>query len=123
MPTKTVLVVDDESDIRELLSYNLTREGFIVESFSNPVLSIEYLQKNNPDIILSDWLMPEMDGIEFCRKLKMDKRYKHIPIIMITCKSNESDKLTAYQIGADDYLIKPFRIKELIERINKIIQT
>jgi DNA-binding response OmpR family regulator len=122
MQNRTVVVVDDEPDIRDLLYYNLSREGFIVKSFSNPILSINYLQTNNPDIILSDWLMPEMDGLEFCRILKMDSKYKHIPIIMITCKGDRSDIDAALKTGADDYMTKPFLIKELIDRINKIIQ-
>jgi DNA-binding response OmpR family regulator len=122
MQNRTVVVVDDEPDIRDLLYYNLSREGFIVKSFSNPIPSIHYLQQNNPDIILRDWLMPEMDGLEFCKILKKDSKYKDIPIIMITCKSDKSDINAALNIGADDYLTKPFRIKELIERMNKIIQ-
>jgi DNA-binding response OmpR family regulator len=123
MLNRTVVVVDDEADIRELLNYNLRKEGFIVKSFSNPIPSIDYLQNHSPDVILSDWLMPEMDGLEFCRKLKMSKKFKDIPLIMITCKSDETDIVTALEIGADDYLIKPFRIKELITRIKKIIRT
>jgi DNA-binding response OmpR family regulator len=122
MFNKTVLVVDDEPDIRELLAYNLSKEGYNVKTFPNPVNCLEYIRSAEPDIILSDWLMPEMDGLEFCRKLKLNNRFKDIPLIMITCKADEADIVTALEIGADDYLIKPFRIKELISRMKKIIR-
>lgn len=122
MFNKTVVIVDDEPDIRELLNYNLSKEGFRVKTFPNPISGMEYIRKNNPDIILSDWLMPEMDGLEFCRRLKMNAVLRNIPLIMITCKSDETDIVTALELGADDYLIKPFRIKELIARIKKVIR-
>jgi DNA-binding response OmpR family regulator len=93
-----------------------------VKTFSNPITTIDYLQKNDTDIILSDWLMPVMDGLEFCRRLKMNSKFKDIPLIMITCKSDETDIVTALEVGADDYLIKPFRIKELITRVKKLIR-
>ena len=122
MFNKTVVIVDDEPDIRELLNYNLSKEGFRVKAFPNPISGMEYIQKNNPDIILSDWLMPEMDGLEFCRRLKLNNVLRNIPLIMITCKSDEIDIVTALELGADDYLVKPFRIKELIARIKKVIR-
>lgn len=122
MFNKTVLIVDDESDIRELLSYNLTKEGFNVKTFPDPIISLDYLENNTPDIILSDWLMPEMDGLEFCRKLKLNEDLRSIPVIMITCKGDETDIVTALELGVDDYLVKPFRIKELIARMKRIIR-
>jgi DNA-binding response OmpR family regulator len=121
MLSKTIVVVDDEADIRELLYYNLTREGYVVKSFDNPLHSIQYLENHDPDVILSDWLMPDMDGLEFCKQLKENKKFREIPFIFITCKSDENDIVKAFEFGADDYIIKPFRIKELVARINKLI--
>jgi DNA-binding response OmpR family regulator len=123
MLNKKIIVVDDEPDIQQLLDYNLTKEGCQVKTFSNPLKVIEHLQFGKPDLILSDWLMPDMDGLEFCRYLKMNPDSKDIPLIMITCKGDETDIVTALELGADDYLVKPFKIKELIVRIKKIIRS
>jgi DNA-binding response OmpR family regulator len=119
---KKVVVFDDELDIRELLKYNLSREGFCVVAFPNPLDGISYLEKNIPDIILSDWLMPEMSGLEFCRTIKNDKNLSNIPLIMISCKGDESDIDLALKNGADDYMVKPFRIKELVDKMNYVME-
>ncbi len=119
---KRILIIEDEFDIREFLTYNLSKEGYSVSAFENPLEALKEIKNNPPDILLTDWLMPEMDGLDVCKTLKMNKETSHIPIIMITCKSEETDVVTALEIGADDYLIKPFRVKELIVRIKKYIR-
>jgi two-component system, OmpR family, alkaline phosphatase synthesis response regulator PhoP len=119
---KRVLVIEDEFDIREFLSYNLSKEGYLVSAFDNPCEALEAINSNPPDLILTDWLMPGMDGLDVCRAIKMNRDTSHIPVIMITCKSDESDIVTALEIGADDYMVKPFRIKELLVRIKKYIR-
>lgn len=118
---KKVFIIDDEEDILEFLRFNLKKEGFSVQTFTNPVIAIDQLDTSQPDMIVTDWLMPEMDGLELCKALKMESRWAHIPLIMITCKGEEIDVVTALELGADDYLVKPFGIKELAVRIKKIL--
>src|ERR1035437_4997070 len=118
---KKVLIIEDEFDIREFLVYNLSKEGYTVSAHANPLDALREVRSDPPDILLTDWLMPGMDGMDVCKALKMDQKTSHIPIIMITCKSEEVDVVTALEVGADDYLIKPFRIKELMVRIKKTI--
>ncbi|HEY4787525.1 MAG TPA: response regulator transcription factor [Bacteroidales bacterium] len=119
---KRILIIEDEFDIREFLSYNLTKEGYSVKAFENPLEALQHIRINPPDLLLTDWLMPEMDGLDVCKTLKMNQETSHIPIIMITCKSEETDVVTALEIGADDYLTKPFRVKELLVRIKKYLR-
>lgn len=119
---KRILIIEDEFDIREFLSYNLTKEGYSVSAYENPLEALQNIKISPPDLLLTDWLMPEMDGLDVCKTIKMNKETSNIPIIMITCKSEETDVVTALEIGADDYLIKPFRIKELLVRIKKYLR-
>lgn len=119
---KRILIIEDEFDIREFLTYNLCKEGYTVKAYENPLEALREVKNNPPDLLLTDWLMPGMDGLDVCKTLKMSKDTSHIPIIMITCKSEESDVVTALEVGADDYLTKPFRVKELIVRIKKYIR-
>jgi two-component system, OmpR family, phosphate regulon response regulator PhoB len=119
MENKRILVIDDEFDIREFLTYNLRKEGYIVQSFGNPVEALWEIWGNPPDLLLTDWLMPELDGIDVCMAVKTDFKTAHIPIIMITCKGEESDMLMALNNGADDYLKKPFLMKDLLVRVQK----
>ncbi len=119
---RLLFVVDDEPDIREIISYYFRNQGFDVLTFENPLVCLHSLNYVKPDLLLLDWLMPNMNGIDFCRKLKEDNCFKHIPIIMITCKSDENEIVTALENGADDYMIKPFRLKELHCRINRCIK-
>lgn len=119
---RLLFVVDDEPDIREILSYYFKNQGFDVLTFENPLVCLHSLNYVKPDILLLDWLMPGMNGFDFCRKLKQDNGLKHIPVIMITCKSDENEIVAALENGADDYMIKPFRLKELHGRINRFIK-
>lgn len=122
MLRKLVFIIDDEYDIREFLKFNLKKEGYEVHTFDNPISAMSQLKTALPDIVVTDWLMPDMDGLEVCRAIKMDAVTTHIPVIMITCKGDEIDIVTALEIGADDYLVKPFGTKELAVRIKKILQ-
>ncbi len=119
---RLLFVVDDEPDIREILSYYFKNQGFDVLAFENPLVCFHSLNYVKPDLLLLDWLMPGMTGIDFCRKLMQDNGLKNIPIIMITCKSDENEIVKALENGADDYMIKPFRLKELHGRINRFIK-
>ncbi|NJO69494.1 MAG: response regulator transcription factor [Bacteroidetes bacterium] len=118
---KKVFIIDDEEDILEFLQFNLKKEGFTVFTFNNPKKALAHIDSNPPDVVVSDWLMPDMDGLEVCKTIKMESRWNHIPVIMITCKGDEIDIVTALELGADDYLVKPFGIKELAVRIKKIL--
>jgi DNA-binding response OmpR family regulator len=119
---KKILIIDDEPDIIEILNYNLTKENYKVKAFENPLEAINYLKFNKTDLIISDWLMPGLDGLELCRLIKTDQTTAAIPIIMISCKNDEIDIVTALELGADDYLTKPFHVKELIVRVKKILK-
>jgi len=119
---KKIVIIDDESDILEFLSYNLNKENYSVEAYSNPTEAVENIIKYSADLVITDWLMAEMDGLDVCRALKSNKETEAIPIFMISCKNDEIDIVTALEIGADDFLTKPFRIKELLVRIKKALK-
>jgi len=117
-----ILIVEDESSILELISLNLHQAGF------NPIraISAEYadniLKETLPDLIVLDWMLPGMDGIEFAKRLRANSTTKSIPIIMLTAKSDENNKIEGLNVGADDYLTKPFSPRELVARIKALIR-
>lgn len=119
---KKIVIIDDEVDIINFLSYNLKKENYMVEAFTNPEAALEHITRYSADLVITDWLMPELDGLDVCRALKSHKETASIPIFMISCKSDEIDIVTSLEIGADDYLTKPFRVKELIVRIKKVLK-
>ncbi len=119
---KEIVIIDDEQDILEILGYNLTKEHFTVKTFTNPLEAFSYIKNVGCDLVISDWLMPEMEGLDLCRKLREMKETNHIPVIMISCKGDEIDVVTALEIGAEDYIVKPFKVKELIVRVKKILK-
>jgi two-component system, OmpR family, alkaline phosphatase synthesis response regulator PhoP len=119
---KRIFIIDDEPDIREILQFNLLKDGFTVYTYGNPQDALNAFKDISPDLIVTDWLMPGMDGLEFCKNLKMNPQTAHIPVIMITCKSDEIDIVTALELGAEDYMVKPFGIKELAVRIKKVLR-
>ena len=116
-----LLVVEDEQDIRELLIFNLQKEGFKVESADNGDSALSLIRKNNFDLVLLDLMLPGIGGFDLTRILKNDKKTSEIPILMLTAKGEESDIVKGLELGADDYMTKPFSIKVLIARINKIL--
>lgn len=122
MPKQEIVVIDDEQDILDLLSYYLNREGYIVKCFQSPLHALQAIQTSPPSLILSDWIMDDMDGLELCREVKLNPHLHHIPFVMITCRDDEIDIVSALELGAEDYLIKPFRLRELCTRIKKIIK-
>lgn len=117
-----VLVVEDEEAISHLLKYNLTAEGFdvtVVDDGDDALLAAEDFQ---PDIILLDWMLPHVSGIEICRQLRARKETQEIPVIMLTARAEEEDRLRGFDKGADDYVTKPFSMKELLARINAVLR-
>ena len=116
-----ILVVDDEVYILHILDFSLGAEGFEVVSANNGELAIEKAKQENPDLIVLDVMMPVLDGYETCRRLKADGDTKDIPVILLTAKGRDVDKRLGFEVGAVDYIIKPFSPSRLIERIEEII--
>ncbi|MDD5583832.1 MAG: response regulator transcription factor [Candidatus Omnitrophica bacterium] len=117
-----ILIVDDEKDIVKMLDYNLKKEDFRVFSAHSGETALETARKENPDIVVLDLMLPGIDGLEVCRILKNDLRTSSIPIIMLTAKSQETDKIAGLELGADDYVTKPFSPKELIARLKAVLR-
>jgi two-component system phosphate regulon response regulator PhoB len=122
MAKKTILVVEDEGDILELIRYNLTREGFSVTAVADGEEAVKAVSRKPPDLILLDLMLPGIDGKEVCRLLKGDPKTTSIPIIMVTAKGEESDIITGLELGADDYITKPFSMKVLIARVRAVLR-
>src|ERR1700691_667087 len=120
MAKKKILVVEDDRDISELISYNLGREGYEIACLYDGSQAVDFVNKRKPDLVLLDVMLPEVHGIEICRTLKSDPITKNIPIIMLTAKSEEADVVVGLQMGADDYIPKPFSPKVLVARIKAI---
>jgi DNA-binding response OmpR family regulator len=120
--TEKIVVIEDEADILEVIEYNLRREGFDVVSSESGEDGLEKVESAAPDLILLDLMLPEIDGIELCRRLKSDPLTAGIPIIMVTAKGEESDVVLGLGVGADDYVTKPFSPKELIARVKAVLR-
>ena len=116
-----ILIVDDEQSIRELLKFNLEKAGYIIRLADNGKSALEEVGLKT-DLILLDLMLPELDGLEVCRRLKGDVKTSSIPIIMLTAKNEEIDKILGLELGADDYLTKPFSPRELIARIKAVLR-
>jgi two-component system phosphate regulon response regulator PhoB len=117
MAQPTVLLVEDEPAQREVLAYNLQAEGFEVQRATNGEEALMLVAENPPDLILLDWMMPHVSGLEVCRRLKMRPETRSIPIIMLSARSEEVDKVRGLETGADDYVIKPYSVVELMARL------
>ncbi len=119
---KKILVVDDESDVTELLAYHLKAKGFSVEAVNNPNSSIGLARTFLPDLVILDVMMPELNGIQICRMLRADPKLKRVPVIFLTAKAEESDRIQGFETGADDYIPKPFSAKEVVLRVQSILR-
>lgn len=122
MKKSKIVVIEDEVDILEVINYNLSKEGFDVCSALDGEEGLALVKKEVPDLVLLDLMLPGLDGIEICRKLKTDYSTRSIPIIMVTAKGEESDIVLGLGMGADDYMVKPFRPRELIARIRSVLR-
>lgn len=114
---KTILVVDDEKSIMELLVFNLQKEGYNTLEAYDGVTAVEMAMNEKPDLILLDVMIPKLDGISVCKKIRYALNISNIPILMISAKDTESDKIVGLEMGADDYITKPFQIREVMARI------
>ncbi|MBN1567607.1 MAG: response regulator [Acidobacteria bacterium] len=117
-----ILVIDDEKDLIELVRYNLEKEGFSIRSAQDGESGLAAAMKEIPDLIVVDLMLPGVDGLDVCRSLRLEKRTAHIPIIMLTAKAAESDRILGLELGADDYVTKPFSPRELIARIKAVLR-
>ncbi len=122
MQKERILIVEDEADIRDLIAFNLEREGFETITAEDGVQGIELARAQKPDVILLDVMMPKKDGFQVCRELERDAHTAHIPIIMLTARGEEVDRIVGLELGADDYVVKPFSVRELILRIRVILR-
>jgi len=117
-----ILIVDDEKDILKMLDYNLKKEGFRTILASDGEEALDAAVKEHPDLVLLDLMLPGMDGLEVCKALKKESKTASIPIIMLTAKTQESDKVVGLELGADDYVTKPFSPRELIARVKAVLR-
>jgi two-component system, OmpR family, alkaline phosphatase synthesis response regulator PhoP len=117
-----ILVVDDEEHIQELLKFNLESSGYKVYCCGNGTDALKFVRSEKPDLILLDVMLPGMDGYDVCKEIRKDNNISNLPIIMITAKSEELDKILGLELGADDYLTKPFSIRELLARVKAVLR-
>ncbi len=122
MPKERILVVEDEEDIAELVRYNLSKEGYQVTCVGAGEPALKKARELNPDLILLDLMLPGIDGLDVCRELKRSRETRHIHIVMLTAKGEESDIVTGLELGADDYIAKPFSIRVLHARIRAVFR-
>ena len=119
---KNILVVDDEADLVELVSYNLKKEGFIVDSASDGETALTRIRKGKYDLLILDLMLPGIQGMELCRILRNDPKTSVLPIIMLTAKGDEVDRILGLEMGADDYMAKPFSPRELVARVKAVLR-
>lgn len=122
MADEKVLIVDDEEHIVELLQFNLVNAGYKVITANNGLDALKKVKENKPDLLLLDLMLPGMDGLDVCKEIKRDKETSKTSIIMLTAKSEELDKILGLELGADDYIIKPFSIRELLARVKAVLR-
>ena len=117
-----IFIIEDETSIIKLVQHNLEKEGFIVSSSENGNEGLKQLKKFEPNLLLLDWMLPDLSGIEICKHIRKDNKFKTLPIIMLTAKGEEEDKIKGLESGVDDYLTKPFSYKELLARIKAVLR-
>ena len=120
--TKTIFIVEDEPDIRETLAYNLSQESFKVEEFSDAESCLEKINEKTPDLLILDLMLPGMSGLDLCKEIRANKSLSNLAIIMLTAKGEEIDRIIGFELGADDYVTKPFSVRELILRVKVILK-
>jgi len=122
MANEEILVVDDEDDILELVSYSLSREGYRVSCATSSEAALDIMESNTPQLIVLDLMLPGMDGLELTRRLKSDPKTNDIPVVMLTAKSEEADIVIGLELGADDYVTKPFSPRVLAARVKAVLR-
>lgn len=122
MEKQTILVVDDEEDIRELVKYNLDKEGYQVLTAETGETALQVMEEKKPDMVILDLMLPGVDGLEVCKRIRKKSQSEQVPIIMLTAKGEESDVVTGLELGADDYITKPFSPKVMVARVRTIFR-
>lgn len=122
MTTNTILLVEDEPDIRDMLNFSLSRAGFQVWEAESAEVAMHKLDGLLPSLVIIDWMLPGMSGVELARRLRKDEHTRPLPIIMLTARGEESDKLKSFDSGVDDYIVKPFSPRELIARVKALLR-
>lgn len=120
--THKILIVDDEKDIVDLISYNMEREGFSVAKAYDGESALQTIRTQKPDLIILDLMLPKLNGLDVCRNVRRNPQTAALPIIMLTAKGDEIDKIIGLEVGADDYVTKPFSVKELIARVRSVLR-
>jgi len=120
--SKKILIVEDELDLVKLLRYNLEKEGFKVTHTTDGSLALAEIRRDLPDLLILDLMLPGVDGLEVCRQLRRHERYVSLPILMLTARGEEADRVVGLEIGADDYVTKPFSMRELIARVRALLR-
>ncbi len=121
-PSGIILIVEDDKNISRLVKYNLEKAGYSCEIKVTGEDALDYLENNLPELIILDLMLPKMDGLEVCRRIKGDDRLKRIPLLMLTARGEEVDRVVGFELGADDYVVKPFSVRELVLRVNALIR-
>ena len=122
MKKGTVLIIDDEKDLIELVRYNLEKEGFDVIAATDGQSGLEVVKKHRPDLVMLDLMMPGLDGLQVCQRLRADPRMGRVPVIMLTAKATEADRVVGLELGADDYITKPFSPREVVARVKAVLR-
>ncbi len=117
-----IFIIEDEPSIIQLVQHNLEKNGFIISSSLNGNDGLKELKKFQPDLLLLDWMLPDLSGIEICKSIRKDNSFKNLPVIMLTAKGEEEDKIKGLDSGVDDYLTKPFSFNELMARIKAVLR-
>jgi two-component system phosphate regulon response regulator PhoB len=117
-----IFIIEDEPSIIQLVQHNLEKNGFLVSSSLNGNDGLKELKKFQPDLLLLDWMLPDLSGIEICKNIRKDNSFKNLPVIMLTAKGEEEDKIKGLDSGVDDYLTKPFSFNELMARIKAVLR-
>ena len=117
-----IFIIEDETSIIQLVQHNLEKEGFIISSAINGDEGLKELKKFKPNLLLLDWMLPDLSGIEICKNIRKDINFKNLPIIMLTAKGEEEHKIKGLESGVDDYLTKPFSFNELLARIKAVLR-
>ena len=120
--SKKIILIEDDPDITHLVTHYLGKEGYTVKSFREGIKGYQSIKQDKPDLVILDLMLPEMDGLEVCKRLRSDLKTSTLPVIMLTARGEESDKIVGLELGADDYVTKPFSPKELVARVRALLR-
>jgi phosphate regulon transcriptional regulator PhoB len=117
-----IAIVEDEEDIAHLVAVNLEKSGFETRTFSTGASMLKFIEKRLPDLVILDLMLPDMDGLEICKYLRQDAEFASVPVIMLTARTEETDRVLGLELGADDYVTKPFSVRELVARVKAVLR-